>query len=328
MKIIWNITKKCGYSCDICATYSERKELTKIEKAKALNSLLSLNKDYIKELDFSGGDPLSDSESISIIYEAIRKLGKDKISITTTGRGIINAIEMKEDLSKLLYNCELTIDSVGDVLDYLRGDVSYVPSNRSAISEVSTYIHKLTINVPIINPRMSEQDIKHLVNAIESIKVDNIHVNLIRLMNVGRMNAHPNSDDYSPVFFIQTFMKYASNSCIKNIHVNCALRGRLYNSKCNMLIDKVGIDCAGNVFACAWGGYIDGFSPDRITENPFYLGNLLNGTLVEILAGVKANCLKDSISNKPTAHCRVYCYDYSSAHDIFDNKDPLLSSES
>ena len=230
--------------------------------------------------------------------------------------------------SRTLYNCELTIDSVGDVLNYLRGDVSYVPSNRIVISEVSTYIHKLTINVPIINPRMSEQDIKHLVKVIESIKVDNIYVNLIRLMNVGRMNAHPNSDDYSPVFFIQTFMKYASNSCIKNVHVNCALRGRLYNSKCNMLIDKVGIDCAGNVFACAWGGYIDGFSPDRITENPFYLGNLLNETLVEILAGVRANCLKDSISNKPTAHCRVYCYNYSSAHDIFENKDPLLSSES
>lgn len=325
LKIIWNITNKCGYNCEICATDSDRNELDFDGKKQVLNSILSIGIQNVTEVDFAGGDPLFVEDSIQIIHSAISILGKEKISVTTTGKGINNAIKMGKNLSHLLYNCEITIDELGHVPKYLRKDTSYVESNRDAIKCVNKNIVNLTINVPILNTEIDRTDIRRLVDEIAEINVSNISVNLIRLMNVGRMNSYQYPSSYFPEHFVKTFMEYAKNTCIKNVHIHCALRGKISGSHCNMLSEKIGIDCSGNVFACAWGGYIDGYDKYNISKNPFYIGNLLEKSLLELLADKRASELEQLIRKNPTNHCRIYCYDNEDVTSIFKDTDPLFN---
>ena len=320
LKIIWNITNRCGYDCKICATYSDREELDLDNKNKVLKSILSIGIQNIVELDFAGGDPLFTYDSIQIIHNSINTLGREKVSVTTTGKGIDFAVEMGVDLAQLLYNCEITIDCP----NYMRNDTSYITTNQEAIRRIDKNIVNLTINVPILNPEMDNDSIKMLVNAIAGINVRNISVNLIRLMSVGRIDLQQNSNLYSPEHFVQTFIKYAENTCIKNIYIHCALRGKITGAQCNMLRDKIGIDCSGNVFACAWGGYVGGYDKYNISESPFYMGNLLKKPLAEILTDKHTTQLKQLISENPTTHCRVYCYRKNDNMSIFMDTDPLF----
>lgn len=327
LKIIWNITNRCGYGCKICATYSDRVELTSSEKDCALHSIFSIGTKDIIEIDFAGGDPLFSEDSIRIIHNAIAVLGKERISVTTTGKGIDAAKQMGEDVSKLLYNSEITIDCVDHVSDYLRCDSSYVSANRAAIKNVEKEIENLTINIPILDSSMDSKKIRQLVNEINEISINNISVNLIRLMNVGRMNLNLENNNYSPEHFlriVRTFIEYAKGTRIGNVHIHCALRGRLLRASCNMLKDKIGVDCSGNVFACAWGGYVKGCNKDNISDNPFYIGNLLENTLQEILVSKRTIDLEKAISDNPTNQCRVYCYRDGDPCSIFKNSDPLF----
>lgn len=325
LKIIWNITNKCGYSCEVCATYSNRNELDIEGKTNALKSILSVGGQNIKEIDFSGGDPLYETDSIQIIHDAINILGKEKISVTTTGKGIDNAVKLGKDLSCLLYNCEVTIDALEQFSDYLRNDSSYVITNQNAIRGVDKNITNLTINIPILNPKMDEEDIRGLVTAISEINVMNISVNLIILMNVGRRSSCSSSNEYFLDYFVRIFSECARNVGIKNIHIHCALRGKILENQCNMLNDKIGIDCSGNVFACAWGAYINGYDKENISENPFYIGNLLEKTLSEILVDKRAAELEQAIRKKPTKHCRVFCYKENDDNSIFEDTDPIFN---
>lgn len=305
IKLIWNITNKCGYNCGICATHSDRYELNLIEKQAALSSILSLGVNGIKEIDFAGGDPLSAIDSIHIIHDAIDALGKERVSVTTTGRGICSAEMLGEDLSTLLYNCEITIDCPGQVPNYLRNDDSYVTTNRYALKNVSANIGRITINVPVLDPDLDNVSIKKMVEEISSINVSNISVNLIRLMKVGRMATQKFPEQYSPEHFVNSFIDYSKNTNIKDVHIHCALRGSILGSRCNMLVDKIGIDCSGNVFSCAWGGYVDGYNKYNIYDNPFYIGNLLETPLLEVLSSTRAKQLERFINENQTANCWV-----------------------
>lgn len=326
IKVIWNITNKCGYNCDICATYSDRNELDYVGKNKVLKSILSIGKSNIVEIDFAGGDPLFELDSIKIIYNAINVLGKEKVVLTTTGKGINKAVQMGENLSNLLYNCEVTIDNPNHIPNYLRNDVTYLASNRNAIKSVNKCITNLMVNVPILVPEMEDADIRKLVKEIASIDVSSVSVNLIRLMNVGRMDPYHYSCVCSPEHFVETFIKYAKNTPIKDVHIHCALRGKNLQAQCNMLSEKIGIDCSGNVFACAWGGYVNGYNKYNISENPFYLGNLFEETLLEVLNNERSNQLENQIRENPTRHCRVYCFSNSINNSIFIDSDPLFDN--
>lgn len=317
IKIIWNITNKCGFNCDICATHSDREELSLSRKKDALQSILSLDAAQIRELDFSGGDPLYQAESTQIIREGIALLGRDKICVTTTGLGLDSACARGEDLRELLYHCELTIDSLESLPDHVRNAAVYTTGNKAGAVRCLDKISHLHINVPILNPDMAETDIAALVHSISGIGAKHIDVTLLQLMNVGKMDPQSYPVGYSPDRFVSVFLKYAEGTSIQKVHIQCALRGRLYGKACNMLREKVGIDCAGNVFTCAWGGYVNGFPCGNVEKNPFYIGNLLEKTLKEILASERAQFLYRNIKEHPTCQCRVFSYQSGICEHIF-----------
>ena len=292
IKIIWNITNKCSFDCKICATASKRTELSEMEKAKVLLSILTV-KDSIKELNFAGGDPLASDDAIKTIQYASTVIDRNKISVTTTGSGVQRAISSGKRLAG--YNIILSLDMENSLQGCLRNEDTYNSGNVYVSKKYRLDIPKLRINIPIISVG-SETEQNEIIDRINDIKPD--EVTLIRLMPVGRQTKENYPDNYNPEQFIKN-IKEKINSEIK-LHVHCALRclNTFEVNPCTMLDRKIGIDCSGNVFACCWAGYLN----CEIEQNPFYLGNLLEQDLKEILEGNKAFSLSEKYKN-----CRNKC---------------------
>ena len=349
IKVIWNVTSKCPYNCAICATHDDnREELELKDKYKVLNSLCTA-KHLINNLDFAGGDPLWNDENITLIHSAMNQLGNDTVSVTTTGKSL-SALS-KDSFPEKIGHCEITIDAshyelqsgtesaLGNVAS--RNENEYSKSNIESISLISGYAKSLTINVPLIDDDLSDAEINNLVKKIEWIKTHtmgiDIDVSLIRLMPVGKLSNNIDKDKYSlynpiPIINkIRTMLKEIDIVC----RLHCSLRvlpsfnNDIVDCHCSMLENKLGIDCAGNVFACAWGGYIQN-GDDSVTKNPFYLGNLTEVPLMRILDGAySTKPYSDIICEIDNKNYREYCsvVSYFTHKERFLNFDPLAQDD-
>lgn len=342
IRVIWNITSKCKYNCAICATHDENRiELSAKDKLTVLNNICKAKK-MIKSVDFAGGDPLIFDENINIIQAAIEQLGEDRVSITTTGLGVSEYI--KNEFASAIKHCEITIDaskSVGDDNGFSRKESEYCKSNIEQVNSLLEYADAefLTINVPIINDDLNDEDIENLINKIINIKMHHskidIDVTLLRLMPVGKLGKNSKSMNkskyatYNPIEVVKKIKNKLESNDIK-CKLHCSLRALpAFNdaeAHCNMLENKIGIDCAGNVFACAWGGYAE----DQLSKNPFYLGNLTKVSLLDILDGKSKTRWYTDLMTEINSHSkRKYCsvVSYYVRGNPLENNDPLSAKQ-
>lgn len=287
LKIIWNITKTCAYDCEICATHDmKRKELSLKEKIRAFQSILTL-KERIGLLDFAGGDPCQSEDSLLIVQEAVNALGWKHISVTTTGKGIISLDAQRR--KNLLRQCEITLDAEhpNETRRIKRAASGYVETNIEQIVTYGDDAQNLTINMPIIHTDLSDEEIETIIQEVLTIKEANknskIHVSFLRLMPVGKASASEYPKDYLPwpvICKIRGKLEPHGIECTSHCSLNVCKEDER-GSGCGRLVVKLGVDCSGNVFACAWAGYLPGF--DDIEKNPFYIGNLLEMDLKDML---------------------------------------------
>ena len=343
--IIWNITENCPYACAICATRDKsRKELSTEEKLQVLNHIFSA-KEYISTLDFAGGDPMYDIQNRTVIMQAINSLGEDHVSVTTTGKGIeATGSSSEDDISKLLRRCEVTIDASHENLSsdsskskFPRTSPEYCSHNLAQIQSLSENIQHLVVNIPLLDDDLSDTEIDNLVLQLKKLKQDyaeiHIEAQIIRLMPVGAFgNSDKNKREYeryNPVELAKRLKKRIEEIGI-SCRFHCSLRilsqiGEC-DEHCNMLAKKIGIDCSGNVFACTWGAYLN-MAGNKITENPFYLGNLVSSNLKDILEGQghKTHAYKRisrQIANRThKPYCEAISWYFKNVVD--ENHDPL-----
>lgn len=335
LKIIWNITKECCYGCKICATHDDgREELPLDKKLRALQSILTI-KNRIGILDFAGGDPCTSQESLLIIQTAIYALGNNHISVTTTGKGIAKL--PAEQRKALLKQCEITIDAehANSSAVVNRAADGYVKENIEQLVLYADEATNLTINVPIIHTDLTEEEISNIVQEIVNIKERNknskIRVTFIRLMPVGLAKNLTYPNPYSPknvINQIRTGLAPYGIECSSHCSLNVCMNDE-HGDGCGRLTIKLGIDCAGNVFACAWAGYLTPYDKDKIEENPFYIGNLLDMNLIDLLNEQKnqnKNFRKMCKYNPKTfSFCPLISY-VENKVDPHRNSDPLSES--
>ena len=342
INIIWNVTNHCDYNCEICATFDDnREEIDAAGKLKVLNSICTA-KSMIKSLDFAGGDPFTSENTIELIQAAVNQLGSNRVSVTTTGAGIQKLSQ--EKLNDCIKHCEITIDAAHSNLgaeeinskQWSRGDAEYCSDNINQMNLLLDYAESVTINIPLINDDLSDDEIDTLVLKIKQVRelypntpIDTL---LIRLMPVGKFgrNVHKDSyKQYNPIRVAKKIKKLLEDNNI-SCRLHCSLRAlpafqdEFPDKPCSMLESKIGIDCEGNVFACAWGGYL--LSGGQKTKNPFYLGNLRETNLISLLKGENKNKyyrdLFAQIASKKKRHfCSVVSY-YAS-NQLFENSDYL-----
>ncbi len=300
--VIWNITKVCPYNCAICATHDDaREELSTEEKLQVLNHIFSA-KDSISTLDFAGGDPMYSNGIRNVIMQAINSLGEEHVSITTTGKGIQATNDIsEEERNKLLKRCEITIDASHENLSerdqsstFSRQSSEYCSHNYSQIESTSENIRYLIINIPLIDDDLNDQEINTLIEKLAKLKHNypeiQIEAQIIRLMPVGAFSIVA-KDQYKKYDPIKVGKKI--KTCIERLRIPCRYHCSLRvlpeigvcDNRCNMLERKIGIDCSGNVFACTWGAYLRLPNNSNISQNPFYLGNLVSNDLKSILSG-------------------------------------------
>lgn len=346
LHIIWNITSECPYHCAICATNdSSREELSIEDKLQVLDHILSVKRD-ISTLDFAGGDPMYKNEIRTVIKQAINALEEDQVSITTTGLGIQTTNAISEDTeSRLLRKCEITIDASHENLAqssqksmFSRKVPEYCSHNYKQIRDVSESLQHLIINIPLLDDDLRDDEINNLIEMLQRLKEEcsyiRMEAQIIRLMPVGAF-----SDYYKD---IEKYKKYAPMDTAKKIskrineieiscRYHCSLRVLpgigICEERCHMLERKIGIDCAGNVFACTWGAYLR--LPDNcdVTQNPFYLGNLVSSSLKKILSGqgTKTSAYRrlsrDIRNNTKKPYCEAVSWFFQKVID--KNGDPL-----
>lgn len=346
LHIIWNITKDCPYHCAICATCDEsRPELSIEDKFKVLDHIFSA-KERIDTLDFAGGDPMYKSEIRTVIVQAINSLGEDHISLTTTGRGIQAADGTPDNaISKLLRNCEITIDASHENLkkasqqgSFPRNSPEYCSHNYEQIQNMAENLQHLTINIPLLDDDLDDNEIENLMSKLQKLKNDyseiKIETQIIRLMPVGAFHdSYMGSDKYKTYHPLGVAKKISERigqlgmSC----RYHCSLRVLpalgICEKRCHMLEKKIGIDCAGNVFACTWGAYLhlpDGYT---IEQNPFYLGNLTKTSLQSILDGqgdrtsAYKRISRELLKSAPKPYCETVSYYFQAS--LGENGDPL-----
>lgn len=345
--VIWNITKECPYNCAICATQdNSRKELTTEDKLKVLDHIFSA-KDSISTLDFAGGDPMYSNGNRNVIMQAINSLGEEHVSITTTGKGIqsINDVS-EEELSKLLKRCEITIDASHDNLSeeslvstFSRNSSEYCAHNYTQIQSTSENIRNLMINIPLINDDLNDNEISNLITKLENLKHNyteiQIEAQIIRLMPVGALN-NVEKDQYKKYQPIKTAKKIKAR--IEGIGIPCRYHCSLRvlpeigvcDNRCNMLERKIGIDCSGNVFACTWGAYLRLPENHKISQNPFYLGNLISTDLAHILSDhtgkteAYKRISRDITNRTPRTYCEAVSWFFG--NETEKNNDPLSTT--
>lgn len=346
LHIIWNITKDCPYHCAICATRDEsREELSMENKLQVLNHINSV-KEKIGILDFAGGDPLYKSDIRTIIMQAINALGEEHISVTTTGKGIQEIDNIPEDdVSKLLRKCEITIDASHENLSssslksgFSRESSDYCQYNYEQIENVSENIHHLTINIPLLDDDLNDNEIENLISKLYRLRerYPNIQIEaqIIRLMPVGAFSKkYTDVEKYRNYHPLEIAKKISRQ--INEIGIlcdyHCSLRVLpelgVCEKCCHMLERKIGIDCAGNVFACTWGAYLKMPDQQGIDKNPFYLGNLVSSDLKSILDGQGSKTAaykrisKDMSKKSTKPYCEAVSWFFQKS--LENNSDPL-----
>lgn len=223
-------------------------------------------------------------------------------------------------------------------MKFSRGEQAYCANNIEQIHTFSETLEKVVIIIPILDDDLSDTEIATLLGKINSIinknpKLD-ISCQLLRLMPVGAQSLTGKKEaylKYTPLCTAEKIFNALTSQGI-NCKYHCSLRVLQGTTDCvdgcNMLNRKIGIDCAGNVFACAWAAYLSLDAEHNIEKNPFYLGNLLKTDLIKLLDDNKGSktkaytqIIKDVHNQVKKDFCSVISV-YNSGN-LSDNRDPL-----
>ena len=293
IRVVWNLTNKCPFNCPMCVASANTRIEKDIDKNLILQSILSFGKENIN-IDFSGGDPLFMDEDIDIIKKASEILGKDNISISSTGLSLSKLSD--KELILLSSSYDMTYDfpkqySESDIRDKRYNSLNYEQCKR---------LKKLGLNVDIFIPVRNIDEVYFEQLAKDICEINPTSVKLLKCMP---LNNHFDTSTIDNIILVNLFKKYLKKFGYKgSVSINCALKEDFKNDNaCNMLTErKVGLDQFGNLYTCIWAS-------DLLIEkndNPFYLGNLTECTLLEILSSIGLNGQLEKI-NKNRNKCYV-----------------------
>jgi MoaA/NifB/PqqE/SkfB family radical SAM enzyme len=298
--IIWNVTRLGPWNCKICCVdaicshkngqvniaqdmhYSYEDELTFIQKKEIINQLMP-NK---FEIDFSGGELLVDPLNIDLVLHASERLGAQNIGISISGAFLTD--EIIDRLSGKISNVELTLDYVPFKPYHLR-PFGYHEQAAYAIMRLKEKGISVGVQTVLLKDNMQEEKLTELLKWLEKNNVD--EWSLLRFFPSGRGKNYshlmPTNSDYNSV--VSTIKHMARNSHIKLSFQYLLPNHSKHTLECRAVKKSIGILPNGKVIACFWA-----ISPGmRIEDDLFYLGDLKEQSINEILSGNRAKYWRD-----------------------------------
>ncbi len=300
VRVVWNLTNVCPYNCPFCVASANKRIEDNIDKFAILDSILSVDNKLLT-IDFSGGDPLAIKEGVEVIRKASKILGRDKISISSTGLSLSKLSDI--DLKSLASGYDITYDFPKkykslDIRDERYNEYNYEQAMR---------IKKLGLDVDIYIPIRNIEDNYYKQLAYDIIELNPKSVKLLKLMPLGQNVKDEKIDTINKSQYLINQLKSLKYS--GKIKINCAMQED-YKEKnnCNMLSErKVGLDHYGNLYTCIWAADI---LEDK-NNSPFYLGNLFEKSLNDILESTTISEYISKLENN-----RNKCYVLEHFHKI------------
>lgn len=264
VRLVWNLTTACPYHCEFCATAANSHPSPLVDKTQILRSIASINLPI--SIDFSGGDPLYQTSDIEIIQLAGQIFGKENFEISTTGLSLSKLDDYT--ITSLANSYSFTYDWPKDICSSPRAE--FCRQNYEQILRLRQL--QIAFEVALIIRKLPTDIVKHLVDDLIALQPERIA--LLQMMPLG----------YSSGQKVQ-YLRSETNQLISllraggfqgKITTSCAYRG-----ECNGMSNrKFGIDETGNLFGCIWAADLD----LPLSKNRFYLGNLLDESLSDIIS--------------------------------------------
>lgn len=263
IRLVWNLTARCGRRCAHCAAAACKNAPEDVDtKFNILRAIMK--SDLPVDIDFSGGDPWRGVGGSELMQAASAVYGREHISISSVGVSVW--VQKPELLQSLASSYDFTYDQPFWYGDHVRK--GYNLSNFMAMDLLNLMNIDFTAVIPI--QTMTEKFRDDLIWGLRQVNTRNIK--LLRLMPVGRNHRTITEDNQIADAFIERLHLWGFNGTVKK---NCAM-----TSQCNGLSDhKLGLDYHGDLYWCIWAADL----PIKKQRNPFYMGNLLEESLLSIL---------------------------------------------
>ena len=361
LHIIWNITRICPWCCSICcvdAVHVSRRSRGVLVRSHGLARLrvlpgeggrgiydtaaayvqqegweLDIGKklavvDHIAtcrrpiELDFSGGDPLVVADNLEVMRHAAEVLGRDSISVTTTGAGL--RLREPAEIARLVSQVEFTYDAPAAELDHRPS--GYNRGNLACVERLAGLGVRLKVLVPITRSLLSADAVERLYKALHDAGVGVLL--LMRLFPVGR-GAHatdliPSAEEYRRV--IQTFRDVERAVRGPRVRLQCALRGLEAPggvNPCDMGRDSVAITADGILLLSAWAMGEEG----RPLGPEWVVGSIADEPLASLMSRAQVDTLARR-GDENSGHCKIFSWLHGgrTPEAMFTKTDPLHAS--
>lgn len=265
IRLVWNLTFRCGRRCTHCAAAANKNTPEDVDtKFNILRAIM--RSDLPVDLDFSGGDPWRAEGGLQLMQAASAVYGQEHISVSGTGVSIL--IQPQDIILSLASSYDFTYDQPWWYEDHVRK--GYNLANLSALSLIRQLNIDTAAVIPITENMSSIQYQGDLIRGLHQALVPKI--NLLRLMPVGRNTKLIENDNAIADKFIKLLRACGFTGPITK---NCAM-----TETCNGLSNtKLGLNPYGDLFWCIWASDLS----VKKTDNPFYMGNLLEEPLLDIL---------------------------------------------
>lgn len=297
--------------------------------AQKLTILSNLDVEGVR-LDISGGDPLVVSDNIAILRAASAKLGRDYITLTATGSGLVG-IDLAE-LATLVGEFNFTYDSasIDDVAD--RPD-AYASANLSVGRKLAALGAITRAEFPITRATSDPDHVRRLFVNLHNAGITKLL--LMRLFPSGRgatVEAKTlTRTEYVAV--IQQLRALEREFGSPQLHLQCALRhidadtnAPAALNPCDMVRESFGLTPMGVLLASPWAINAKGWPSDP----DFILGNLLEQRLSEIIASPRVQAMR-ARANENFGHCKVLAERFSkrtsALERMHDRSDPLYAND-
>lgn len=361
--IIWNMTLVCSWDCPVCcvdAVHVAKKNGHIVLRSKGLSvtdTILASNGDgtifdqamkyrqqqgaelslesklqvldnlkgFKVKLDFSGGDPLSARENLEVMQRASEKLGRQQVTLTATGAGLVKY--EPDEISPFIGELNFTYDDVTTQGGENR-PVGYAVGNLRKAAQFAAAGVKTRAECPLTVRNVNEQILTRLYLDLHERGIDKLL--LIRLFPVGRGTLRPEEiptiAQYRKAIDILREMEARYGG--PKIKLQCALKwfdnGSLEKNPCDMFSESFGLTSRGVLLASPWAIGPTG----EPLDDAWVLGNLVENTLVELLSSEKALQYAARLDEN-FGHCKIHSYLNSTLPNkfdrIFDKADPMYT---
>lgn len=297
LSIIWDMTPICPFHCPICCMgaqishKSSDEELSYGVKYTVVGQIRQLARRLNVSVDLSGGEIMTDPRNLKIAEELSSIVGKENLGISTSGYHIDEKTALK--LSQIAGEVELTMDTPPGVPYRLR-PLAYAQTAAHAVPLLKSHGISTGIQTVLARSNSTSENLTALYDWLCENNVDTW--SLLRFYPSGRGADYPeeclSQAELSQVIrFIQKLDACNPDAHKPQLHFHYTMQGHKdYSRECRCVKKSIGIFPNGDVTACFWASDRD----TKITDDRFYLGNICESTLEDILASPRACYWKDT----------------------------------